>query len=221
MRLDSVRLEPSPHFDVKNMNTIVNEDGTESWVFGSVNRFSPSEFRQYLFCLTPKPEVKENVKLLKTVTVIGKLDIMWTSGVGSRGHLQTSQLERMGPSYSDVRLTVVKIPSTVCLKQKFGFVCRVCNCSDSELELTISFDNQTKDQAILWLGISGRSLGRMASGACVDVDLTGYPIRSGLAAIPRIRITDCNSRAEYNYDEVAYVFVTDPESPDSCLMDPT
>lgn len=210
MRLDSVRLEPSAYFDVKNMNTIVNEDGSESWVFGPINRFNASEFRQYLFCLTPKQEVRENVKLLKTVTVIGKLDIMWTSGVGSRGHLQTSQLERMGPSYSDVRLTILSIPSTVRYKEIFNITCRISNCSDTDLELYIYFDNLAKDQSILWLGISGRSLGILTSGASIDVNLTAYPIRTGLSAIPPLKITDACSKSDYNYEEIAYVFVNDP-----------
>lgn len=86
--LDQVSLEPSAYFDVKAMNKITLESGEEQWVFGPINRFNPNEFRQYLFCLTPKDHVKRDVKLLKSVTVIGKLDIIWTSGIGCRGHLQ-------------------------------------------------------------------------------------------------------------------------------------
>ena len=128
MCLDSVKLEPSSYFDVKSMNKVTTQEGNEEWVFGPVNRFSPNEFRQYLFCLNPKEEYRNNVKLLKNVTFIGKLDIMWTSGIGCKGHLQTSQLERMSPNCSDIRLTVIKIPSEVELKKKFHFVFKVTNC---------------------------------------------------------------------------------------------
>lgn len=93
--LDSVSLEPSVHFEVNAINKRIHGDGSEEWVFGSPNRFNPNDYRQYLFCLSPKPEVKCNKNLLKSVTVIGKLDIRWTSGIGCKGHLQTSQLERM------------------------------------------------------------------------------------------------------------------------------
>lgn len=91
--LEKVDLEPSEHFNVKAMNTIIGEDGKEEWVFGKINRFNQLESRQYLFCLTPKPDI--NWDVLKSVTAIGKLDIVWISGIGEKGHLQTSQLERM------------------------------------------------------------------------------------------------------------------------------
>lgn len=210
MRLDSVRLDPSPFFDVTPMNTITNPDGSQALVFGPVNRFNASEFRQYLFCLSPKQEIRDDVKLLKTVTVIGKLDIKWTSGVGCRGHLQTSQLERMGPAYSDVRLTISRAPSTVDCRSKFPIVARVSNCSDREIELSISFDNLAADQAILWLGISGRSLGVLQSGESTDVHLTCYPIRPGLWPVPAIRLTDSGSKRDFNFEEAAYVYVHDP-----------
>lgn len=93
--LERVMLEPSDYFDVKPMNTIIKEDKSEEWVFGQVNRFNPQECRQYLFCLTPKPDIRYNCNILKNTTEIGKLDIIWVTGIGEKGHLQTSQLERM------------------------------------------------------------------------------------------------------------------------------
>lgn len=136
MCLTSVNLEPSQHFDCKPLNKIRTKDSQglddtvhgEQWVFGPVNRFQPNEFRQYLFCLSPKEEIKANFKLLKSVTVIGKLDIVWMSGIGCNGHLQTSLLERMAPSYKDIKLTVVSIPSMVMIKQIFDIVIKLTNC---------------------------------------------------------------------------------------------
>ena len=51
--------------------------------------------RQYLYCLKPKAEYAEKAGVIKGVTVIGKLDIVWKTNLGERGRLQTSQLQRM------------------------------------------------------------------------------------------------------------------------------
>lgn len=68
---------------------------SESSVFGPVNYMTPLDVRQYLYCLTPKPEMCANPKLLKGVTNIGKLDIVWKTNIGEKGRLQTSQLQRV------------------------------------------------------------------------------------------------------------------------------
>lgn len=220
MSLDSVKLEPSQFFDVKPMNTIVDEDGSERWVFGKINRFNSNEFRQYLFCLTPKPEIRENIQLLKTITVIGKLDIIWTSGVGCKGHLQTSQLERMGPNYSDIRLTITKIPSEVEYKKKFNLTCKITNCCDYEMEPLLLFDNLTKNQSILWLGISGSSLGKLAPGSSVDVVLSAYPVKTGLCPIPCLKLSEANLRNSFNFEEPAFVYVNPPSQESECIKNP-
>lgn len=64
-------------------------------VFGKVNYLNAMDTRQYLYCLTPKPEVIKELKVLKGVTNIGKLDIVWKTNMGERGRLQTSQLQRV------------------------------------------------------------------------------------------------------------------------------
>lgn len=51
--------------------------------------------RQYLYCLKPKAEYAEKAGVIKGVTMIGKLDIVWRTNLGERGRLQTSQLQRM------------------------------------------------------------------------------------------------------------------------------
>ena len=64
-------------------------------VFGKVNYLNPMDTRQYLYFLTPKPDLLREVKVLKGVTNIGKLDIVWKTNLGERGRLQTSQLQRV------------------------------------------------------------------------------------------------------------------------------
>lgn len=63
--------------------------------FGSRTYLQPMDTRQYLYCLKPKKEFAEKAGIIKGVTVIGKLDIVWKTNLGERGRLQTSQLQRM------------------------------------------------------------------------------------------------------------------------------
>lgn len=51
------------------MNTLDNDRS----VFGKVNFLQAQDSRQYLFCLTPKPEAKQNPLAMKGVTHIGKM----------------------------------------------------------------------------------------------------------------------------------------------------
>ena len=68
----------------------IDSDGLEDCVY-----MSPMDTQQYLYCLTPKPEVYANPKLLKDITNIGKLDIVWKTNMGESGRLQTSPLQRV------------------------------------------------------------------------------------------------------------------------------
>ena len=72
--------------------------------FGKMSYLQPMDTRQYLYCLKPKPEYAEKAGVIKGVTVIGKLDIVWKTNLGERGRLQTSQLQRMvlGPLFCDI-----------------------------------------------------------------------------------------------------------------------
>ena len=64
-------------------------------MFGKLNYLNPTDTRQYLYCLTPNPELYGENKVLKGVTNIGKLDIVWKTSMGEKGRLQTSQLQRV------------------------------------------------------------------------------------------------------------------------------
>jgi hypothetical protein len=113
----------------------------------------------------------------------------------------------MAPQYNDLRLTVEKIPSTVGLKEKFEMTCRITNCCDYEMEPSLYFENSAKDQSILWLGISGRSLGKLKPLSSADFSLTAYPVKSGLLPVPGLRINELMLKNNYDFDEIAYVFV--------------
>ena len=79
--------------------------------------------------------------------------------------------------------------------------------SDYPIEPFLHFDNLAKDQSILWLGISGKSLGELKPADSIDIKLTAYPIRTGLCAIPCLRLSDPHLQVNYSFEEVAYVFV--------------
>ncbi|XP_078074260.1 trafficking protein particle complex subunit 13 isoform X7 [Mustelus asterias] len=132
MYMEKVSLEPSIMYNVTELNT-VNTGRNGCSTFGKMTYLQPMDTRQYLYCLKPKPEFAEKAGVLKGVTVIGKLDIVWKTNLGERGRLQTSQLQRMAPGYGDVRLSLEVIPDTVNLEEPFEVTCKITNCSDGPL----------------------------------------------------------------------------------------
>lgn len=71
----------------------------------------------------------------------------------------------------------------------------------------MNFNNKAPNQTILWLGIAGQSLGVLNPLETVDFDMSAYPIRTGLQTIPCISVTEVNTCNNYEFDEMAYVFV--------------
>lgn len=96
-------------------------------MFGPTTLLQPQASCQFLYCLTPHPELAANLKALGNATNIGKLDIVWRSNLGERGRLQTSQLMRMGPQYDDIRLYITELPNFVKLEEEFSMKCRLVN----------------------------------------------------------------------------------------------
>lgn len=89
--LEKVELESSDNYIVNSLNTLPNGES----VFTSKNMLHSKNSCQFLYCLKPKPELAKDVKALRAASNIGKLDIVWRSNLGERGHLQTSQLQRI------------------------------------------------------------------------------------------------------------------------------
>ncbi|XP_013786738.1 trafficking protein particle complex subunit 13-like isoform X2 [Limulus polyphemus] len=207
--LERVSLEPSQNFIARQLNML---DNGCSLVFGEVNCLNPLDSRQYLFCLTPRAESEGDKKLLKGVTSIGKLDIVWRSSMGERGRLQTSQLERMAPGYGDIRLVIEEIPSMVTLEKAFLIGCRVWNSCERTMDLVLTLDNKIS-QGLWWQGISGRGLGKLDPGASVELNLTALPVRTGVQVVSGIRLTDVFLKRMYDYDDIAQVFVNSDEIP--------
>ena len=63
-------------FKVTSLNQVMDSRGNvqdeQIHVFGKYNYLQPQDSRQYLFCLTPRNDLKANYKQLKGATNIGK-----------------------------------------------------------------------------------------------------------------------------------------------------
>ncbi|XP_064605247.1 trafficking protein particle complex subunit 13-like isoform X2 [Liolophura sinensis] len=208
--MEHVSLEPSPQYTTTQLNTLDEKDKA-TLVFGKVNYLKPMDTRQYLYCLTPKAELYKDNKVLKGVTSIGKLDIVWRTNLGERGRLQTSQLQRVAPGYGDIRLTVESIPASVPLENTFNMVCRVTNCCERTMDLTLVLENRIPS-GILWCGISGRQLGKLPSSESIDLPLTLITTAPGLQTVSGLRLTDTFLKRTYEHDEIAQIFVYNNEA---------
>lgn len=210
--LEQVLLDPSPLFKVSAMNTLDNDRS----VFGKVNFLQAQDSRQYLFCLTPKPEAKQNPLAMKGVTHIGKLDIAWRTNMGDRGRLQTSQLQRMAPNHGDVRFVIDRIPSIVLIDHAFKIQGRIVNNCDRTLELDMNLVNMKQPQ-LAWSGITTRKLGLLEPGGNIEISIEIIPRDMGLQLISGIRITDSLLKRNYEFDDVCQVFVCRDEEMVSTL----
>ncbi|XP_041046153.1 trafficking protein particle complex subunit 13 isoform X6 [Carcharodon carcharias] len=203
MYMEKVSLEPSIMYNVTELNT-VNSGGNGYSTFGKMTYLQPMDTRQYLYCLKPKPEFAEKAGVIKGVTVIGKLDIVWKTNLGERGRLQTSQLQRMAPGYGDVRLSLEMIPDTVNLEEPFEVTCKITNCSERTMDLVLEMCNTN---AIHWCGISGRQLGKLSPNSSLHLALKLLASLQGLQSISGLRLMDTFLKRTYEYDDIAQVCV--------------
>lgn len=211
--LEKVALEPSPYFNVCQLNSCSDSQS----IFGQVNFLNPHDTRQYLFSLSPRtsPETGETPadstathpeRRRSGVTSIGKLDIVWRSAMGERGRLQTSQLERIAPGYEDIKLTIESAPSSVNLEEPFEIACSVTNTCQRTMDLVLVLEN-VPTSGLLWQGTSGQSLGKLEPHATVRIKLEAVPFRTGLQGVSGIKLSDTFLKQTYDYDDIACVFV--------------
>uniref|UniRef100_A0A7N6FHP6 Trafficking protein particle complex subunit 13 n=1 Tax=Anabas testudineus TaxID=64144 RepID=A0A7N6FHP6_ANATE len=212
MFMEKVSLEPSMMYNVTELNAVKSGEEEES-TFGKMSYLQPMDTRQYLYCLKPKPEYAEKAGVIKGVTVIGKLDIVWKTNLGERGRLQTSQLQRMAPGYGDIRLSLEVIPDTVNLEEPFEIICKITNCSERTMDLVLEMCNT---RSIHWCGVSGRQLGKLSPAASLSLPLTVFSSVQGLQSISGLRLTDTFLKRTYEYDDIAQVCVICPYMSNEC-----
>ncbi|KAL7847022.1 hypothetical protein SRHO_G00220020 [Serrasalmus rhombeus] len=213
MFMEKVSLEPSMMYNVTELNTVASAKESSESTFGKMLYLQPMDTRQYLYCLKPKPEFAEKAGVIKGVTVIGKLDIVWKTNLGERGRLQTSQLQRMAPGYGDVRLSLEFIPDTVNLEEPFDITCKITNCSERTMDLLLEMCNT---RSVHWCGVSGRQLGKLSPSGSLAIPLKLLSSVQGLQSISGLRLTDTFLKRTYEYDDIAQVCVVCPYlSPES------
>lgn len=206
--LAKVSLEPSSQFQV----AALNQDAAGDSIFGEVNLLNPQDSRQYLFSLTPKSRPQNSLnsqepvktKSSRGVTSIGKLDIIWRSSVGEKGRLQTSQLERVAPVYSDIRLLVDHFPSKIELEQAFTITCTIINTCERALELTVTLENI---EGLMWVDSTGYELGQIQPHSRLSKDFSLFMTRCGLQSIGAIKLTESFLKRTYKFEDVGQVVV--------------
>ncbi|KAK6187872.1 hypothetical protein SNE40_005803 [Patella caerulea] len=213
--MENVSLEPSPQYKVKQLNSASDgKKDSEDEVFCRINYLSPTDTRQYLYCLKPKPELYPEIKQRKGLNNIGKLDIVWKTNMGEKGRLQTSQLQRVAPGYGDIKLTVESLPDTVSLECIFDVTCRITNCCERTMDLTLVLQNPNSSNStgLMWCGISGKQLGKLPQNESIDIQLTLLAVSPGLQSISGLRLTDNFLKRTYEHDDIAQIFVIDEQT---------
>lgn len=198
--LEKVALDASHLFNVTSLNVTP----TGNSIFGKITLLQPQASCQFLYCLTPDQKLAADLKLLTGATNIGKLDIVWRSNLGERGRLQTSQLQRIGPDYDDIRLSIIELPNFVGLEELFTFKCKLVNNCERTVELVLSLEAM---EGITWFGISGNKLEALPPRGVQEIELKAIPILPGLRSISGIRLLDTFLKRTYSYDDLAQVFV--------------
>ncbi|KAL3285741.1 hypothetical protein HHI36_000268 [Cryptolaemus montrouzieri] len=195
--LEKVALDASQNYDVTSLN--FTNDGEN--IFGSTMLVHPNSICQFLYCLTPNKNVSDMKKLSGP---IGKLDIVWRSNLGEKGRLQTSQLQRMGPDYGDIRLLINELPNFVVLEEPFTFKCELINNCERTVDLMLSFENV---EGIAWCGISGRKLDPLPPHTTRILEFKAIPLIPGLNSLSGIKLLDTFLKRTYTYDDLGQIFV--------------
>uniref|UniRef100_A0A0N5AHI4 Trafficking protein particle complex subunit 13 n=1 Tax=Syphacia muris TaxID=451379 RepID=A0A0N5AHI4_9BILA len=214
MVLEKIVLEPSDFYLASEVLPSVNEKDDDR----EQRYLNQSDIRQFLYCL--KPNIADySLNYYKGGTSIGKLDMIWRTTMGERGHLQTSSLQRivslsffdafilfLAPGYGDIRLTVEKIPAVVKLKEVFEVSCKLHNCSERSLDLILTLDGSLQPN-LIFTCVSGVRLGQLRPNVVVDFSFQLLPIQAGLQSISGIRVTDTFLKRTYEHDEIGQVLV--------------
>ncbi|KAL8560726.1 hypothetical protein ACOMHN_046409 [Nucella lapillus] len=209
--LERVSLQPSALYTARELTDNPAQDGKEGKNQSATRTYlTVKDTRQYLYHLCPRPELSADYHRLgtRTETSIGRVDIVWRGGMGHKGHLQTSQLQSVAPGFGDIRVTVESVPDTVTMETTFLIVCRIVNCCERVLDLSLSLHSLCGG-GVVWCGVSGQTLGQLPRGACMELPLTLTALTPGLQTISGLRLTDNFLKRTYEHDEIAQVLVVD------------
>jgi len=199
--IDRVTLEPSHTFTVTSLKA---EPSSDQGVVARGLCLQIQDSWQYLFCLRPRPE--QNNKNLKLVTNIGKLDIVWRTGLCDRGRLQTSQLQRLPPNTGEVRLTFLHAPSYALLNSPLPLLLKLENNCDRTVELDLSLKPEGGGK-LSWGGVVEKSLGLLEPGGCTEVLVEVVFHCTGLQTLQGINCTDTLLKRSYCFNDQCQLYV--------------
>jgi len=213
INLERVSLEPSSLFTVRALNAVSDENG--NGIFSSGSSLQSQDSWQYLFCLSPKPDVVAE-KALRTQTSIGKLDIVWRTGYCDKGRLQTSQLQRQPPISRELSLTVLSAPALALLSHPVPICIRIGNKSDRTVELEQCLDQDPEDK-LLWVGVTNTNLGLLEPGGSLKVSLEVVLKATGLHFLTGLKFQDTLLNRVYTFNDLIQIYaVKEPDLYD-CL----
>ncbi|XP_023335859.1 trafficking protein particle complex subunit 13 [Eurytemora carolleeae] len=205
INLDRVVLEPSSVFTVKPIHLGTNDN---TGVFSSGTCLQSQDSWQFLFCLSPRPDLVTE-KTLKSLTNIGKLDIVWRSAYCDKGRLQTSQLQRLAPNTGDLKVSVLHSPALALIYQPLPIQIRITNNCDRTLELEQNLD--LNSEKISWVGVTNTNLGLLEPGGSIKIGVELVLQECGLQSLPGLQLKDSLLTRVYEFNDLAQIFCIDDQ----------
>eukprot|EP00045_Choanoeca_perplexa_P013678 m.155664 g.155664 ORF g.155664 m.155664 type:complete len:408 (-) comp16423_c0_seq1:2383-3606(-) len=207
--IQSVRLDPAESFDVMDCNVtpprlcaaedIPDPKHKSTSVFGNVSQLNSKSKRHYLYKLLPKPELDRMTA--RTTVAIGKIDVVWRSQLGGRGHIQTSQVLRKTPQYDDVHLEPIDIPTRVTMGQIFQVKAAVVNFGGRPQTLTIRHLTG-KNPAFVLQDLQSVVLEQIPQHGELEVTLQFLALRPGCHRINNLTVQDSKATYTATFPEI-------------------
>ncbi|CAF3135285.1 unnamed protein product [Rotaria socialis] len=216
LNMITVELEPSNTYTVKNLSYLhhENSDHSESSLCEAWRFIRSNEITAYMFYLKPRTDI--TFEQLHSTPTLGKLDIVWMSGLGERGRLQTNQLPKPTPPIvttnlgylPDLRLFLIRGQGKCFAEEAQTFSVRILNCTQRTMDLSLSFDNSfAKREQYIWIGVISKQLGKLEAHHTYDIELQLVPLTCGMKRIGGLRLTDLTMRHTYDLEDFHHLFV--------------
>ena len=173
----------------RSMSTTFSSAGSQDVIsaFGDHLYLQPQDTRQYLFRLTASQ--KYPLAYVNTVTVLGKLDIVWRTAMGEQGRLQTSPLQRKQVPNQIMDWTIVSKPDHVAVEELFSITFRAHNTSRMKQDIVFSVDRDKMISVVL-AGDSVIELGSIEPGFAIDFNVDFYALSDGIARFSGMKMSD-------------------------------
>eukprot|EP01135_Chromosphaera_perkinsii_P012309 Nk52_evm1s2635 gene=Nk52_evmTU1s2635 len=220
MYVENVSFDASPPFLYRDLNYVApssnikdsrlvehrpstGDQQEESLTFGMLNYMHPQDIRQYLYELYLE---EKNDRIVMNCTSIGKLDITWRTNLGEPGRLQTSQLPRKLPLSSELRISVTKIPEVIVVERAFNIECCITNLSERKMNLRL-YSVKSKMNKVFMNGTSGQYIGEFPPDCIKGLNISLFPVVTGLQRVSGLRLVDLISGKTYDIDNLVDVLI--------------